>query len=152
MDQKECKSLRGNVSRMGFNLTRRKFQIKNPEDAIIKNYRLFQASTSIYYMIAKFRLEYSKLNDQTCKMETAEDVMQNFDPIAKSFVNARMAHECMKNNFEHGVKFQEAVHLNSEFASEMLDLCNDPLEAEILLTNKMLPDEDFDLRYKITKH
>ena len=67
----------------------------------------------------------------------------NFDPIVQSFCFVQMAMEWSLKNVEYANKFEEIVKRNSKFVVDMLDLCQNQTEAELLLSNTILPAKTY---------
>ena len=49
--------------------------------------------------------------------------------------------DCIKNHTEYTEKFDKIIEENNKFAVDMLDLCRSQEEAELVLSNTIIPDD-----------
>ena len=69
--------------------------------------------------------------------------MKNSDPVVQSFCHTQLAMELRLKHVEYASKFDEIAQRNSNFVVDMLDLCQNQCEAELLLSNRILPNKSY---------
>ena len=52
-----------------------------------------------------------------------------------------LCRECIKNHTDYTEKFEKIIKENNQFAVTMLDLCHSQEEAELVLSNTIIPDD-----------
>ena len=56
-------------------------------------------------------------------------------------INYFNCRDCIKNHTEYTEKFDKIIEENDKFAVTMLDLCRSQEEAELVLSNTIIPDD-----------
>ena len=133
-------------------LMKRNFIKHNADIDLLKNFRLFRATTKPAYMIARFLDRYDSITDAEDDYEAEDnenannerlklfykDGMKDYDPILLSFIHLSEARRRRKSHIEYENKYQEVIEENLNFSTQLLDLCKSQKEAKLILSSNLM--------------
>ena len=133
-----------------FPLIKRDFMKHNADIDLLKNFRLFRATTKPAYLIARFLAKYENItdaedyvddDDENANIERLkafyENGMKDYDPMLLSFNHMSEARRKGKSHIEYKNKYQEIIEENQNFSTQMLNLCKNQKEAKLILSSNL---------------